>query len=132
MNVCKNCQKEYKAEKGNSKYCSSNCRVSYFRKNGKQGEIEQVNLRMLYNALVDKVEELTNNPIKKESIYSRNITNKKSISTPTIKEIIKDVDVPLKQVSFKKTSNEFRLRMEGEDSISYGAEKNIWKQSKNK
>lgn len=54
MNKCFNCQKEYKSERGTSKFCSVNCRVQYHRKiGGKKKEVTPIQVQVLYNTMME-------------------------------------------------------------------------------
>lgn len=71
MNNCLQCKKEYEAKRGTSKFCSTNCRVKYNRKNGNKKSVGKVELEVLYNKildLVDKFEKPTESSFKGEAI----------------------------------------------------------------
>lgn len=55
MRTCLRCQKEYEFKREASKFCSDKCRVAYNRKHPKQGAVSQMQLQVLYNAVLDLV-----------------------------------------------------------------------------
>lgn len=64
MNKCLQCEREYKAKRPTSKFCSDNCRVKYHRdhKEEKKDGIGKVELEVLYNKILDLVGKIEKSP----------------------------------------------------------------------
>lgn len=53
---CLQCGRNYEAQRLTSKFCSTNCRVKYNRKNGnKEQKVGKIELDVLYNKILDLV-----------------------------------------------------------------------------
>jgi DNA-directed RNA polymerase subunit RPC12/RpoP len=59
VHKCLNCEKEFDAKRETAKYCSTNCRVKFFNKNGKNGAVTKLDLKVVYNELLDLAQKLS-------------------------------------------------------------------------
>jgi predicted nucleic acid-binding Zn ribbon protein len=55
MKTCLNCQKEYPNKREASKFCSDKCRVAYNRKHPKKAPVSELQMQVLYNAVLELV-----------------------------------------------------------------------------
>lgn len=89
---CLECKKEYEAERNNSKYCSSNCRVKYNRKHGIKKSVGKVELGVLYNSILELVEKLQRTPnsidYKSSKMFFENVNEFEEDTAPEIEERI--------------------------------------------
>lgn len=58
MRECLKCKKDISGKHESAKFCSTSCRVMYNRKNGKRNEIKPVQMQVLYNAIMDKLDKM--------------------------------------------------------------------------
>ena len=63
MKECLHCKKGFEPKKPTRKFCSDSCRVMYHRKHGKQDTVSKVQMQVLYNSLMDKIEQMASQPI---------------------------------------------------------------------
>lgn len=84
MKDCLQCQKPYEAKKETSKFCSTNCRVKWNRKNGNKKEISTLEMKVLYNAMLELLDKAKNNVTASEKINTSNPTTE---NKPTIERM---------------------------------------------
>jgi len=65
MKECLHCKKEYEAKRDSSKFCSVNCRVKFNRANGSKNKVTGIQAQVLYNAMLEMVEKITDFPSPK-------------------------------------------------------------------
>lgn len=60
MKDCLNCEKKFKEKRETAKFCSTNCRVKWHKKNGKKKKeaISEVQMQVLYNSILAAVEKI--------------------------------------------------------------------------
>jgi hypothetical protein len=58
MKECLHCKKEFEPKRKNGKYCSANCRVSYFREHGKKDVMSPNLLQAVFNQVLETLSEI--------------------------------------------------------------------------
>jgi hypothetical protein len=61
MKECLSCKVDISKRAESTKFCSTKCRVSYHRKNGKTKSISPIQAQVLYNAIMEKISTMGNN-----------------------------------------------------------------------
>jgi len=110
MKECLNCNKFFEAKRESAKYCSDKCRVQWNRRNPKKekGLTELQQMKVMYNSLIEKIDNLSINKI--------DVTN---IKSETRGIITAPQEVP-KKISIKRSpSNWVELRRECQDTDEY-------------
>ncbi len=74
------CKVDISKKAGSSKFCSTKCRVSYHRKNGKSNSISPIQVQVLYNTIMDKLSDLGN-----MSHINREVTSFTPATSPKLK-----------------------------------------------
>jgi len=61
MRECLKCKKDISQKHESAKFCSTSCRVMWNRKNGKKNEIKPFQMQVLYNQLLEAINNIGQN-----------------------------------------------------------------------
>lgn len=125
---CLYCQKDFVAKKETKKYCSESCKVMFNRKNVVKDAIKPLQVQVLYNAMLEMLQNGGNVPTQNTEMPLPNKNSNKVSISSQIPEKIKKTTVAIKI----QNKAEFRPRMEGESGLDYSIAKRDFLNNKNK